>query len=78
MSYDEKTDHALDILSIRYIANTVDLSTTLGWEDFPEIGEGDWIEIVARAKKLVAESDVSQSFYQTAYDHLASRAGDEA
>lgn len=42
------------------------------WEDYPEVGEGDWAWVVARAVKLVDRPDDEE--YRAAYAVLKGRA----
>lgn len=58
---------------IRHIVATV-VSNHTGelWEDYPEIGENDWIDISERVRKAYVFP--TEREFQIAYAHLASRA----
>lgn len=44
------------------------------WEDYPEIGERDWIAICQAVKRVTEKRNPSQDAFRAAYTHLASRA----
>lgn len=72
--YDEKTDHALDVVAVKYACRLLKTAADADdWEDYPELGMYDFHEVVERVIKLgdVAPTDEE---YQAAYAHLASRA----
>lgn len=70
--YDEATDHALDVVAahyaVRLLANAAD-----GWEDYPELGEHDFRDVVRRVIRLGGAGPSTQD-YTAAYAHLAGRA----
>jgi hypothetical protein len=70
---------ARDIVA-RRVVNRLINEDTLGclWEDYPEIGEHDWVAVTKHAEVLVERLDPAQEKYDVAYAFLASRAGDEA
>ena len=43
------------------------------WEDFPEIGEGDWLDVLAE----IDRETPAQPAYFTAYDILEARANND-
>lgn len=64
---------AVDIMARSILALLVKSpDLTLGWEDFPEIGEHDWDAIEARMLQLAPEP--KNEVYQAAFDFLAGRA----
>jgi len=73
--YDEKTDQALDVVSVRYamrlLRNAADQDD---WEDYPDLGELDFHEVVERVIKLGEADPSTDAEYEAAYAHLASRA----
>lgn len=44
------------------------------WENYPEIGEDDWIDICRRLRERHRLSDPTQVQFDAAYAHLAERA----
>lgn len=70
--YDLPTDLAKTVV-MRHIAATL-VATHAGemWEQYPEIGEDDWLEITSRLSN-VHDWPTHQEF-KAAYAHLASRA----
>lgn len=73
--YDEATDQALDVVSVKYLCN-LGLSADLrdDWGDYPELGEDDFREVVKRAMAIAKEAAPPQVDYLAAYDLLAKRA----
>lgn len=56
------------------IASLVEDHAGTQWESFPDIGEDDWMRVVARAEQL-AEDNLS---WQSHYQLLAARAGESS
>lgn len=48
------------------------------WEDFPDIGEHDWADVVDRANTHAEMLAATPEEFRAAYAHLAARAGGEA
>ena len=73
--YDEKTDHALDVVAVMYACNLMIRHADLDddWEDYPDLGMYDFIEVVERVKKMAGEVGPTTEEYKAAYDHLKSR-----
>jgi len=78
MALDEKPQYDLPtelakLTVIRHIVATV-VSNHTGemWEDYPEIGEDDWIEISERLLNI--HPFPTHQEFQAAYTHLAGRA----
>lgn len=75
MSYDEKTDKALDVVSVRYACRLLrNAADEDDWEDYPDLGQDDFYEVVERVIKLGAADPSTDAEYEAAYAHLASRA----
>ena len=70
---------ALDIIA-RRIVNRLINEDTLGclWEDYPDIGEHDWVAVTRQAERIVARLDPAGEKYDAAYAFLSSRAEAEA
>jgi len=70
---------ARDIVA-RRVVNSLVNGDALGclWEDYPDIGENDWIAVTKQAERIVERLDPAGEKYDAAYAYLASRAGDEA
>jgi len=72
---DLATENAKFVL-IRRLMWALAVSESVGemWEDYPEIGEHDWIDICNRLAASVARQNPSAEEFQAAYAHLAGRA----
>ncbi len=70
---------ARDIVA-RRVVNRLINEDTLGclWEDYPDIGEHDWIAVTKQAERIVERLDPAGEKYDAAYAFLSSRAGGEA
>lgn len=75
-TFDYETRHAMDVIIRAVIARLIDEPDTVGemWEDFPEIGEHDWIEICEQVAERAKSFINSPEVFKAAYEHLASRA----
>lgn len=69
------TAEAIDIIALHALANRTE-SIEDSWENYPEIGEGDWEAVVARADEL--RTYPSDDEYQEAYALLTARAEGDA
>ncbi|MDQ0376539.1 DNA translocase FtsK [Amycolatopsis thermophila] len=73
----EKTRAAVDTVARRVLADaarTALESGRVGWEDYPELDERDWIAVTERARKLAATLQHSEAMYAEAYRYLAAQA----
>lgn len=64
-------------LVARHIVSTAvqdSLGSLIRWEDFPDIGEHDWLAVNARACELVAPMTATEETFKAAYAVLAERA----
>lgn len=73
---DHETRHAMDVIIRSILRRLTDDPDQVGemWEDYPEIGEHDWIEICAQVADRSKTFTNSPEVYKAAYAHLASRA----
>lgn len=62
---------AIDIIALHALANRAE-SIEDAWENYPEISEGDWKAVVARADELLTYP--SDEEYTDAYVLLTTRA----
>lgn len=71
-----RTAEAIRIIARRVIDNILSLDDFGGdqWENFPEIGEHDWLDVVAEIRKFSIGLNPDDWHFQTAYEHLRSRA----
>lgn len=70
---------ARDIVARRVASRLID-EDALGvlWEDYPEIGEHDWVAVTKQAEHIAERLNPSDDQYTAAYFYLASMASDEA
>ena len=66
---------AIDAVARQAIANA---AHELEWGLHPEIGESDWLNVVARADKVLASIRPPAEEFKAAYDVLEARAKQEA
>jgi hypothetical protein len=73
MTYDKATDEALDVVAVSYACRLLrNRADEDDWEDYAELGQDDFLEVVERVKKLgVFPMDAE---FAAAYAHLAKRA----
>lgn len=73
---DYDTRHAMDVIARSIMSHLLDDPSGVGdmWEDHPEIGENDWIEIAEIVAERVKTFQADPEVYKAAYAHLASRA----
>ena len=73
---DYETRHAMDVVARSIMGHLLDDPSGVGdmWEDHPEIGEHDWIEITEIVKERAKLFQADPEVYKAAYAHLASRA----
>lgn len=66
---------ARDIVA-RRVVNRLINEDALGclWEDYPELGEHDWVAVTKHAEVIVERLDPAQEKYDSAYRFLAARA----
>lgn len=64
---------AIDIVAKHAIAYAAEDFTENGWESYPEIGEDDWLRVVARITQL-GRADTVGAKYAEAYELLTKRA----
>lgn len=67
------TTWAIETVARGVLANAVE--TPVEWENYPEIGEGDWERVLAEVRQLAAHPSATD--YDSAYQHLAERAEGE-
>ena len=70
--YDLATELAKLTVMRHIVATVVSNHTGEMWEDYPEIGENDWIEITERLRHI--HTFPVHTEFRTAYQHLAARA----
>jgi hypothetical protein len=67
---DDPTKHAIDVIAHRVIATSVQTE----WGYYSEIGEHDWLAVVARVGQLVESFEPDLETFNAAYEHLEHRA----
>ncbi len=70
---------ARDIVA-RRVVNRLINEDTLGclWEDYPDLGEHDWVAVTKHAEVIVERLDPADEKYDVAYRFLAARAEEGA
>lgn len=76
---DNRLAEAIDVIAKQAIKAATDDSPgyAVSWENYPEIGEEDWVRVVARVDELTALMAPEQAEFEAAYTYLTGRAQDE-
>jgi len=67
---DNRLAEAIDVVARWALATFAD--DGIDWQDYPEIGEGDFAAVTVQAALIVTRPSVDE--YEAAYDFLAARA----
>jgi len=70
---DDRVREAIDIVARELIYLAIE-GQYVTWEDFPELGECDWVSVAAKAEEIVGRSRPSNAEYEAAYAYLEQRA----
>jgi hypothetical protein len=71
------TEEARELIARHLVSAAVHnamLHSLVTWEDFPDIGEHDWLALIARVNELVAPMAANEETFTAAYTALANRA----
>lgn len=77
MAVDLVTHHAIVAVARRVLARAVERAMDMeyvDWADYPDIGENDWEKVWNEVRLLAEQADVSPEYYESAYQHLSTRA----
>ena len=66
------TERAVDFVAASLLSSLLEMHGGESWGDYPEIGEDDWQDVVARAKEIA--DDPGPEAFRMAYAHLEARA----
>lgn len=69
---------AIDTLARHALARQLDYAVSVGeilWEDYPDIHEADWDDVLTRVRAIAASIKPGPEQYQAAYQHLTGREG---
>lgn len=69
----DETTRAINTLARDVVARSVILAE-VEWEDYPDVGEYDWLKVIDEAKRIANSLRPSKPEYGPAYDHLKQRA----
>lgn len=75
--YDKATDEALDVVAVKYTSDLMlQRANVEDWENYPELGENDFREVVARVRKMATAEDAfpTDAEFGAAYALLSKRA----
>lgn len=72
---DDQTREAISTVAHRVAARILaTYEADVEWENYPDIGEGDWQRVVQQLSWLAGFVDRSDEEFDAAYEHLAKRA----
>lgn len=73
---DNRLAEAIDVIAKQAIKSASANFQPVEWENYPEIGEQDWVRVVERVGEIAALIAPDQSEFEAAYDYLKERADD--
>jgi hypothetical protein len=80
MTTPRELGEAIDTVARAYLCkavqDVVDLAR-IGWEDFPELAEDDFVRVQVRALDIVQSMEHGETVYEDAYRLLSARATEE-